>query len=110
LDKSQGETAARHAKRQADAAAARFAEVASTMMATPHPRCADCDGELEAESEEDEISQPALRMQGSSDSSLRRNRIQATLWAFLGRRAAVHFGDKSGRECLYLRGGPDRLL
>ena len=81
LDKSQGETAARHARCQVDTAAARVAEVASTMMATPHPRCADRDGqaELEAESEEDEISQPALRMQGSSDSSLRRNRIQATL-------------------------------
>ncbi len=49
------------------------------MMATPHPKCADRDGQLEAESEEDEISQRALRMQGSNDSSLRRNRIQATL-------------------------------
>ena len=93
MDKSQGERAARHAKRQVAAAAARFAEVASTMRATPHPRCADCDGELEAESEEDEISQPALRIQGSNDSFLRRNRIQATLWAFLGGRAAVQFGD-----------------
>ncbi len=79
LDKSQGERAARHAKCQVVAAAACFAEVASTMRATPHPRCADCDGQLEAESEEDEISQPALRMQGSSDSFLRRSRIQATL-------------------------------
>ena len=79
MDKSQGATAARHARCQADTAAARFAEVASTMMATPHPRCADRDGQLEAETEEDEISQPALRMQGSNDSSLRRNRIQATL-------------------------------
>lgn len=49
------------------------------MRATPHPRCADRDGQPEEESEEDEISQPALRMQGSNDSSLRRNRIQATL-------------------------------
>jgi hypothetical protein len=68
-----------HAKCQVAAAAARFAEVASTMRATPHPRCADCDGQPPAESEEDEISQRALRMQGSNDSSLRRSRIQATL-------------------------------
>ena len=79
MDESQGETVARHAKCQGVAAAARFAEVASTMRATPHPRCADRDGQLEAEREEDEISQPALRMQGSNDSSVRRNRIQATL-------------------------------
>lgn len=79
LDKSQGGTSAKHARCQVAPAAARFAEVASTMRATPHPRCADCDGQLEAESEEDEISQPALRMQGSNDSSVRRNRIQATL-------------------------------
>lgn len=70
------------ARCQVAVAAARFAEVASTMRATPHPRCADCDGDaqLKAESEEDGVSQrAALRMQGSSDSSLRRNRIQATL-------------------------------
>lgn len=79
MGKSQGETAAKRAKCQATATAARFAEVASTMRATPHPRCADRDGRLEDVSEEDEISQPALRMKGSNGSSLRRNRIQATL-------------------------------
>ena len=74
------------------------------MRATPHPRCADRDGQLEAESEDDEISQPelALRMQGSNDSSLRRNRIQATLWASLGRRAAVDC------NCIFAGGETDK--
>ena len=76
LDKSQGERAARHAKHQGTAAA-RLAEVASTMRATPLPRCAD--GQLEAEREADEISQPALRTKGSSGSFLRRSRILAVL-------------------------------
>ena len=76
LDKSQGERAARHAKYQGTAAA-RLAEVAPTMRATPLPRCAD--GQLLGVSEAGEISQPALRTKGSSGSFLRRNRIQAIL-------------------------------
>jgi hypothetical protein len=76
LDKSQGETVARYARHHGTAVA-RFAEVASTMRAAPLPKCAD--GQLEIESDVDEISQPALRTKGSSGSSLRRNRNQAIL-------------------------------